>query len=74
MVKSVISQLNRTYGVAVSEVDYQDLWNRAALGVAAVAPQASQLDRILHSVERHMRESRDAELIGVSISHMESPE
>jgi len=73
VVKAVVSQLSRTYGVAVSEVDYQNLWNRAALGVAAVAPQASQLNRILHAVERHMRESRDAELIGVSISHMETP-
>ncbi len=74
MVKSVTSHLARTFGVAVSEVDHQDLWNRATLGVAAVAPQLSQLDRILHSVEKHMRERRDAELIGVSISHLENPE
>ena len=74
VLKSVTSHLARTYSVAVSEVDHQDLWNRATLGVAAVAPQASQLDRILHSVEKHMRDRRDAELIGVSISHMESPE
>ena len=74
VIKSVSSHVGRTFGVAVSEVDYQDLWNRAALGVAAVAPHASQLDRILHSVEKHMRERRDAELIGVSITHLENPE
>ncbi|MCP4309447.1 MAG: DUF503 domain-containing protein [bacterium] len=74
VVKSVSSHVARTFGVAVSEVDYQDLWNRSALGVAAVAPQASQLDRILHSVERHMRERHDIELIGVSVSHLENPE
>ena len=74
VIKSVSSHVARTFGVAVSEVDYQDLWNRAALGVAAVAPQASQLDRILHAVERHMRERQDIELIGVSVSHLESPE
>lgn len=74
VIKSVAGHLARTFGVAVSEVDHQDLWNRATLGVAAVAPQASQLDRILHSVQRHMRERRDIELIGVGISHLESPE
>ncbi len=74
VLKSVSSHVTRTFGVAVAEVDHQGLWNRATLGVAAVAPHASHLDRILHSVEKHMRERRDAELIGVSISHLESPE
>ena len=74
VIKSVSSHVARTFGVAVSEVDHQDLWNRAALGVAVVAPQVSQLDRILHSVERHMRERNDIELIGVSVTHLESPE
>lgn len=74
VIKSVSSHVSRTFGVAVSEVDHQDLWNRASLGVAAVAPQASQLDRILHSVERHMRERHDIELIGVTVSHLENPE
>ena len=74
VIKSVTGHLARTFGVAVSEVDHQDLWNRATQGVAAVAPQLSQLDRILHSVERHMRERTDAELIGVAISYLEKPE
>jgi hypothetical protein len=74
VIKSVSSHLARTFGVAVSEVDHHDLWNRATLGVAAVAPQLSQLDRILHTVERHMRERHDIELLAVSVSHLESPE
>jgi uncharacterized protein YlxP (DUF503 family) len=74
VLKAVSSHLARTFSVAVAEVDHQDLWNRATLGVAAVAPHASQLDRILHSVERHMRERTDAELIGVSVSYLENPE
>ncbi|MEA2002459.1 MAG: DUF503 domain-containing protein [Actinomycetota bacterium] len=74
VIKSVSSHLARTFGVAVSEVDHQDLWNRATLGVAAVAPQPSQLDRILHTVERHVRERHDIELLSVSVSHLESPE
>ncbi len=74
VIKSVSSHVARTVGVSVAEVDHQDLWNRATLGVAAVAPQASQLDRILHSVERHVRERRDIELLAVAVSHMENAE
>ncbi len=74
MVKSLSSHVARTFNVAVSEVDHQDLWNRATLGVAAVAPHASQLDRILHAVERHLRERTDAELIGVQVSYLEKSE
>jgi uncharacterized protein YlxP (DUF503 family) len=74
VIKSISAHVSRAFGVAVSEVDHQDLWNRATLGVAAVAPQASQLDRILHTVERHMRERRDIELLAVSVSHLEKPE
>jgi uncharacterized protein YlxP (DUF503 family) len=72
VVKSVSSHVARTFGVAVAEVDHQDLWNRATLGVAAVAPQASQLDRILHNVERHLRERRDVEMLAVDVSHLEN--
>ena len=72
VIKSVSSHVARTFGVAVAEVDHQDLWNRATLGVAAVAAQASQLDRILHNIEQHFRGRRDVELLAVEVNHLES--
>ena len=74
MVKGVVGHLSRTFGVAVAEVDHQDLWNRATVGVAAVAPHASHLDRILHAVERHVRQRTDVELLSTAVSHLERPE
>jgi hypothetical protein len=74
VIKGVVKHIGRTFGVAVAEVDHHDLWNRATLGVAAVAPQASHLDRILHAVEQHVRERTDVELLGSSVSHLEKPE
>jgi uncharacterized protein YlxP (DUF503 family) len=72
IVKSLSSHLDRTFGVAVAEVDHQELWQRSTLGVAAVAPQASQLDRILHNVERAVRERDDVELLESEIVYLES--
>ena len=41
--RTVMTQLDRL-GVSASEVDYQDTWQRATVGVAAVAPQHGQLE------------------------------
>jgi uncharacterized protein YlxP (DUF503 family) len=38
-------------GVAVSEVDGQDLWQRAELGVAAVSADATYLDDLADKIE-----------------------
>jgi uncharacterized protein YlxP (DUF503 family) len=72
IIKSLASQLAKTFGVAVAEVDHQDLWQRATLGVAAVAPQPSQLDRILHAVQRAVRERHDVELLDSDITYLET--
>jgi uncharacterized protein YlxP (DUF503 family) len=74
VVKSVTASVSRSFGVSVAEVDHQELWNRATLGVAAVAPQMGQLDRILHRVERHLRSLADVEVLEVGVSHLEEPE
>jgi uncharacterized protein YlxP (DUF503 family) len=72
IVKSLASQLDTTFGVAVAEVDHQELWQRSTLGVAAVAPQPSQLDRILHAVQRAVRERPDVELLDSDIVYLET--
>lgn len=69
--KGLSAALVRQFPVAVSEVDYQDLWQRASIGVAAVAPQAGQLDRLLHSVERYLRQNGEFEVLEVVLYHME---
>jgi uncharacterized protein YlxP (DUF503 family) len=61
-------------GVSASEVDHQDTWQRATVGVAVVAPQHGHLQRVLHTVERSLRSIVDIELLAVHISHLERPE
>jgi len=73
IVRAVVAQLTRTHGVSVAEVDYQDLWQRAALGIAVAAAQSGQADRILHAVERDLRARPDVELLSVAVSHLEEP-
>lgn len=42
--------LTRDLGVSVAEVGWQDLWQRAALGVAVAASSATGVDRVLDRV------------------------
>jgi uncharacterized protein YlxP (DUF503 family) len=55
----VKERLRSRFNVSVAEVDHQDLWQRATLGVAVVSGESGVLDRVLHeilsSVEREVR-------------------
>jgi uncharacterized protein YlxP (DUF503 family) len=54
--RSVIQGLKQRiaarYSVSVAEVDFQDLWQRAALGVAVVSGDKHQVDQVLAGVMR----------------------
>ena len=73
IVKKVTSQVGRTHSVSVAEVDHQDLWQRSAFGVAVAAAHPGHVDRILHAVERDLRERSDIEVLSVVVSHLEEP-
>lgn len=47
VLKSIRDRLRQKYNVSVAEVDYQDLWQRALLGVASVGSDPAILHRVL---------------------------
>jgi uncharacterized protein YlxP (DUF503 family) len=71
VLKALSARLAGAFPVAVAEVGFQDQWQRATLGVAMVAPQAAQLERLIHAVPRLLREHPDLELLEVGVSYLE---
>lgn len=71
VLKALMAQLSQAFGVAVSEVGFQDQWKRATVGVAVVAPQSSQLERIVHSIHRAVLERPEIELLEIGIAYLE---
>jgi len=71
VLKGLSTLLTSTFPVAVSEVGFQDEWQRATLGVAMVAPQAGQLERLILAVGRLLREHSEVELLEVGASYLE---
>lgn len=55
IIKSVIARVGREFNVSIAEVDAQDIWQRAVLGVASVSVSAAyihgQLERVVQWIE-----------------------
>lgn len=50
VVNHVKERLRTRFNASVAEIDYQDLWQRAALGVAVVSGEGAGLDRVLRDI------------------------
>ena len=65
MVKPIIEGARRRFAVAVAEVDHQDQWQRAALGMAAVSGTVGRVEETLAEVERYVWSRPDVEVVAV---------
>jgi uncharacterized protein YlxP (DUF503 family) len=52
VLRHLLETSRRRFSVSASEVDHQDLHQRAALAFAVVAPTAGRVDEVLDRVER----------------------
>ena len=51
VVESLKDRLRHKFNVAVAEIEYQDLWQRAAVAAVTVSPDRAHAERVLQSVE-----------------------
>ena len=63
VVRSLKERIRERVHAAVAEVDHQDLWQRAALGVAVVSGEHRQVEEMLQSVRRLVESAHGAELL-----------
>ncbi|MEE2038209.1 DUF503 domain-containing protein [Nocardiopsis sp. CT-R113] len=63
LVRPVIADLRRKFSVSVSEVGDQDLYRRAKVGVAVVAPTAAHARDLLDTCERFVAGRPELELL-----------
>ncbi|HET9691386.1 MAG TPA: DUF503 domain-containing protein [Acidimicrobiales bacterium] len=52
VVRPILEGCRRRFEVAAAEVDWQDLWQRAAIGVAVVSGSSAHASEVLDAVER----------------------
>lgn len=70
--RPILERLQRRFGVSVAEVDHQNLWQRAGLGIAVVSGSGGVLTELLDDVERFVWAQPEIEVIDVRRYWMET--
>ena len=63
IVKSLKTRIRNDFEISASEVEGQDLLQRARIGVAAAGPEQAPLDALLQHVLRFVEENLDGEIL-----------
>ena len=67
ILKSITSRVKNNFNVAIAEVDFQDKWQRALLGVAVVSTAQDHANGILSKVVNFVDTMHLAELLDYEI-------
>jgi len=63
VVRPLIEQIRRRYGVTVAEVGHLDLHRRAAVGVGLVAANRDHITEVLDAIERLVASNPETQLL-----------
>ena len=70
VVQSLKDRLCHRFNVAVAEVDYQDLWQRAAVAAVTVSSDQVHAEKVLRSVENEAASLLGSGLVGATVEWM----
>jgi uncharacterized protein YlxP (DUF503 family) len=71
VVQSLKERLRRKFNVAVAEIDYQELWQRAAVAAVTVSSDHGHAALVLQSVEREAAALLGPELVNTTVEWLE---
>ncbi len=71
VVKSIVTRVGREFNVSIAEVDAQDVWQTAVLGVATISTSQRYAHGLLERVVHWIEETRpDVELLDYEIEFL----
>jgi uncharacterized protein YlxP (DUF503 family) len=70
-VRPIVDGLRARFRASVAEVDHQDQWQRASIGVAVIATSERGVREQLQAVERFVVSRPDVEIIDIAISWLD---
>jgi uncharacterized protein YlxP (DUF503 family) len=71
IVQSLKDRLRRKFNVAVAEIDYQDLWQRALVAAVTVSGDHARAQLVLETVEKDAARLLGADLVQASVEWLE---
>lgn len=74
VVKSITSRVRQRFNVSIAELDDQDRWQTATLGIACISSTGQQVNRVLNQVVDFIATSRwEAELVDYELEILPGP-
>ena len=70
-VKGLKDRLRSRFNVAVAEIGYQDIWQRALISAVTVSGDHTRAEQVLQSVEREAASFLGPVLVDVTLEWME---
>ncbi len=67
VIKSLIGRVNSKFNVAISEVDYHDLWQLSEIGISVVGNNQSVIDSMLNKTLNFIEATCLVEIINTDI-------
>jgi uncharacterized protein YlxP (DUF503 family) len=71
VVKSLKDRLRNKFNVSVAEIDYQDLWQRAAVAAVTVASDHTRAEQVLQLVEAEATALLGRDLVDVTVEWLD---
>jgi len=69
--RPLVEGLRRRFSVSVAEVDHQDRWQRAAIGLAIVASSEARANEVMDEAERFVWSFPEVQVLAASRSWLE---
>lgn len=72
VVRPVIAEVHRKFGISVAEVDHRDLHRRAAIGASVVSGDREHVVEILEAVERLVAARPEIQVLSARLRYLSS--
>jgi uncharacterized protein YlxP (DUF503 family) len=70
VLRSLKDRLRSRFNVATAEIDHQDSWQRAVIGIVTLAGDRSRVEEVLQLVEKEAANLLGAILVGADIEYL----
>jgi uncharacterized protein YlxP (DUF503 family) len=70
VLKGLKDRLRSRHNISLAEVGGQDLWQRATLGMAAVADTRTPLEELFNRIHREIQESIPGDIVDARIDYV----
>lgn len=70
ILRSLKDRLREHHNVAVAEVEHQDLWQRATIGIVGIASAHVRLEQTFESIQDEMERRVPGELVAFEVEYL----